>query len=167
MIFSHISWGKYLMVIALIVLAYYLVIGIKYCGLNILKRLFRRPQEIFPGSGPSHSSNDPAPQGKETTAPFELKKGWDKTGTLEEQVAPLLAETTDLIQHIREIISSSMAENLERTRILGILNTLFKTYPHLRDTRIMVSINRLVASEFNKYGSYNLREDELKEMWIV
>jgi len=149
--FTNISWASYMLVVTLLLAAWYLIIGMRFYfhdRQNLLTRK-RKPNLQFAHDG-SHSTSatEFAP---EETEPSD-------TDSLFQEVEKLTAK-------LKETIAEASSKNYHKEEFIFLLQLTLKEYPHLKGSPFQVAINNLIISECEKYGSLLLRAEELVMLW--
>lgn len=154
--FTNISWQDYIIAVAITLTVYYVVIGLRYYS-DELKALFSGKWRLKfrrAGSGfdeddlsliPSHRDNQ--------DYPFE-PAGQDEFAIVEE-----------LIGRLKETIATASKKKHVPQEFKHFLRLLLREYPAVRTSPFRDSVNELIVSECEKYGSVLLTEAEVNRLW--
>jgi hypothetical protein len=140
---SSISWEQFILTIVVLVILYYLYIGVSYYRKDWLYRLS--------GKKPPNASPRPvaSPATKTTVSP---------------EPNPLLPLVHDLVDEIRAFLSAA-GKIEDKESFLTKLRQLIQKYPTLKDSPFQPSINQLIAIDTKSQCSVELNEDEIDGLW--
>lgn len=144
MIFSGISWKGYMIAVIILLVLYYLVIGIRY---------YRREIQDFL-----------------TGKRMKDKKGTSGVTRLDKnspgkEAEHLFARTKELTERIKDTIGVAHAQNYPKYQLLSLIKSLIAEYSEIKTPSITRAVNNTIISESSKYEAYNFREEELGELW--
>jgi hypothetical protein len=168
MIVSYISWGGSLTMAVLLVTGYYLL-SCKHHSWRQIRKLFTGKRR---GSSVSHitewvlKKNDKSVNNHKTAGFPDLSATYVVRQSAENTAAPFEEETYRLVKKIKAVIVYCATQHHAKRYLLDILQTLLKNYSGVKDNAFILSINKLVESELEKYGSYHLSPMELRDIWI-
>lgn len=149
--FTNISWTTYILVVTLLLAAWYLIIGMRFYFHDLQNLLARkRKSNLQLAHDKSYSIT-----GSEFTT--EQTEASD-TNNLFHEVEKLTAK-------LKETIADASSKNYHREEFIFLLQLILKEYPHLKGSPFQVAINNLILSECEKYGSLHLSAEELVMLW--
>lgn len=143
MIFSGISWKGYMAAVIILLILYYLVIGVRYYRKKILDFLTGKginKRETF-GSAPIEKKN----HGKEAEH--------------------LFARTRELTERIKDTMKIAHAQDYPKYQLLSLIKSLIAEYSEIKTPAITGAVNNAIISESSKYEIYHFKEEELGELW--
>lgn len=150
-IFTNISWASYILVVTLLVAAWYLVIGMRFYFHNLQNFFTRkRKPKLQIASNETYSTT-----GSEFTP--------EQTETLDSD--DLFNEVENLTAKLKETIADASSKNYNREEFIFLLQLTLKEYPHLKGSIFQEALNNLIISECEKYGSIHLSAVELAMLW--
>lgn len=144
MIFSGISWKAYSVAVIILIILYYLVIGVRYYRKEILDLLTGKwinNKRETSGSTPFEKNN----HGKEAEH--------------------LFARTRELTERIKDTMKIAHAQNYPKYQLLSLIKSLIAEYAELKSPAITRAVNNAIISESSKYEAYHFKEEELGELW--
>jgi hypothetical protein len=149
--FTNISWASYILVVTLILAAWYLIIGMRFY-FHDLQSLFTRKRK---------SNLQHAPDETYSTTGSEFT--YQQTETLDSD--DLFQEVEKLTTKLKETIADASSKNYHKEEFIFLLQLTLKEYPQLKESPFQVAINNLIASECEKHGSLHLSAEEQVMLW--
>ena len=163
--FNNISWTQYLEVIILMLITYYLFVGLKFYSFE-LRTLFKGKSGLSRGFTDDHLN----------TVDNNNKYFHDSRSEVfssHKVYTPQALETDDTFQKVerlttqlKEVIASSALNSTVKEEFIFSLYSVLKDYQFLRSSAFVVAINNVITSECDKYGLNHLSDDELMRIWI-
>lgn len=144
--FTNTTWTSYIIFVALLLAAWYLVIGLRFYLSDL--------QILFSGKGKIIAQ----PALNEQPQPFRIP-GKEETHYLFEEVQGLIVK-------IKEAVSDASAKNYNKEEFSFLLQLTLKEYPGLKGSPYQLPINNLIDSECEKQGFIRLSAEELEILWI-
>lgn len=135
--FSLISWSQYCIVVAIVVVLYFMVIGFLYYKKDIVK-LFGRGEnrESFAFSSVSNTTKtDP------------------------------IAAVHELVSSLGELMRDATDKKQAQPEMFFAIQQLIKKYPAIHETDFVGKINTYIQEELGRYGTHTLSEEELVQLW--
>lgn len=154
--FTNISWASYLTVVAILLVIYYLYVGVRYFSTD-LKTLFAEKQKLkFKATLPSNSkANDFLVSGESRL----------RSSSFEETTDDEFSEVEHLIERLKTVVADASRRKLIPQEFKQYLSMVLKEYPTVRYSPLRLSINELIISECEKYGTVALKEEEVELLW--
>ena len=149
--FTNISWVSYILVVTLLLAAWYLIIGMRFY-FHDLQSLFTRKRKPNLRLAPDETYST---TGSEFTP--------EQTETLDSDI--LFQEVEQLSTKLKEAIADASSKNYNREEFIFLLQLTLKEYPHLKGSIFQEALNNLIISECEKYGSIHLSAVELAMLW--
>jgi hypothetical protein len=150
---SSISWQDYLTAAAISAIIYYLVIGIRYYREDLTK-VFSGQKNIGHRSIMYEDTGD--------TGVISIAEKTEQSEFVNEE----LDEVEHLIERLKKLIADTVEKGVDEGQFKNYLGLLFQEYPALKTSMLRSSINELVASECEKYGTVAISESEVEELWM-
>ncbi len=157
--FSGISWATYLLVVFLVLVAWYMFVGLRFYS-DELKEVLKGHQE------PAIVLHQPNEQPEEETNTEEN----ENTAVPEE--ADLTAPVDDTYRHVQdltgtliEVITDASQKKYVKQELVQYLKRALNRYPELKDSPYRPAINELIISECDKQGAITLNEQETELLW--
>lgn len=142
--FENISWTQYLTVLVIVLVVYYLYVGVRYYGPEIKKIFGSRVQdepeilELFSDKG-SPKSVSPEDQDYE--------------------------QVEQLTSALKRLLVDAADKQVPAEEILEILKSLLGQYDELADSPFRPALNELIVSECGRYGIIQINEEVVDELW--
>lgn len=149
---NSISWQDYLTAAAISAAIYYLVIGLRYYRED-LKKAFSGPGRT------NHRTTSYEDMGD--TGVISIAEKASQSEPLNEE----FDEVEHLIDRVKRLIADTVEKGLDEKPFRQSLRGLFQEYPALKTSLLRSSINELVVSECEKYGTVTISESEVEELW--
>jgi len=137
-LFNGISWGTYLTVLAILVAAYYIIIGALY-----YKKEFR---SLLSGKGKSSKANEQ-----------------DE----EEQGDSLFDELEEVVLDIRSNILEQAGKSVGKADLLDQLKERLTTYGGLRNPAFRVAVDNFIIKHAEEICGVVYSEEELEAAWGI
>jgi|GEM_PF-5163808 hypothetical protein len=157
MFFHHISWLIYLGVIGCLAIAYYAYLGVRYQAAKIAR--FLRERGIFRRRprAPHHDADDAylPTVVSEDEAFFRQKQ----------KINTVFAEAALISQLIHTIIASCLELKCSHVQMIQMLKSALNQHPKLKEDAFRQPLTVLILSEFERYEEYEIREEDLAEIW--
>ncbi len=158
--FTHISWANYIFVTALLLTAWYIIIGLKF--------YFHDLQNILTGKIKLTFKRSPKPSSlkqSEQITNSELPDFDDKPLVDMEENDNLFKVVDELISKLKSVISDAVSKKHNKQEFIFLLQLTLKEYSILKRSPFQDAINNLIASECEKYSFIRLSAVELMELW--
>lgn len=164
--FNSISWTQYLGFIVLLLIVYYIFIGVKFYSAE-LKQLFAGKRKIVDSlvvAKNDFQAND--------AVKFHFPESQVELFPSNQKYAPQIQETDDTFQQVqeltaalKEVIKQAAEKNTIKEDFILSLQLLIKKYSFLKGSSFLAPINNLIASECEKYGYIPLSAEERVMLW--
>lgn len=149
------SWSNYIVVVTILLVIYYLLIGLRYY-FHELRSIFLRGQVqlgVIPNQELDIKRTHDASIHEPPHEPFTE----DSNGS-----SPQLE---NLINKLKGAIEAGIDMQLSKHDILENMQLVLRKHSPLKSPTFKAAINGLVISEFEKYGFTMLDEDEVAVLW--
>jgi len=151
--FTGITWTTYLSAVALLLVIYYLYVGVRYFS-GDLKDLLAGKKKLLP------RRPLPAEQPQAVTA---QEPG--NSPAFEDSSDDDFREMEHLIGRLKDVIADASQKELIPQEFRQYLRMTLKEYPAIQHSPLRSSVNELIVSECEKYGTVTLREEEVDALW--
>jgi hypothetical protein len=163
---NNFSWTDYFSVVVLLLLVYYVIVGVTFY-LQEIKDLLSGKTRLSFRSASSNASAQPDEEPIQEVQPIH-----PELFTFNCKDDPAVQEEEDAVEQVRELtknLNEVIAEAVEKNRIKEefflSLQLLLKKYSFLKGSPSMGAINNLIASECEKYGYIQLSAEERVMLW--
>ncbi|MET6998680.1 hypothetical protein [Chitinophaga defluvii] len=153
--FTGISWTTYLSAVAILLVIYYLYVGVRYFS-GDLKDLL---------AGKKKFKLRPAPPGDADDTPVSPFQPSENTLAFEEATDSDFQEVEELIGRLKDVIADASQRELIPQEFRQYLRMTLKEYPAIKNSPLRLSVNELIVSECEKYGTVTLSAEKVDEMW--
>lgn len=162
--FTNISWTNYIIVIILLLAIYYIFVGIRFYSRDLQYFLANRRK------GNMRSSDEEITDSIPLNNPADPFEQIDSEPSVSDSP---FAQTSDdtfqdierLIVRLKEAIADAGTKQYAKEEFFILLQMILKEYPHLKDSPFQSAINELIISEYGKYGSIAISEEEIVMLW--
>ena len=151
---KNISWNDYTIAIVLLLVIYFVLVGLLYFSEDIKKLLSGKRKPTFRAAVP-HDNRTSVSGTKEIREETGFSTATDDEFT----------EVEQLIERLKAVISDACHRKLIPQEFKQYLSMVLKEYPSVRYSPIRSSINELIVSECQKYGPAILHENEIEMLW--
>jgi hypothetical protein len=83
----------------------------------------------------------------------------------EESMDKDFTEVEHLIERLKTLIADASRRKMIPQEFKQYLSLVLKEYPSVRNSSLRASVNELIVSECEKYGTVTLAEDEVDLVW--
>ena len=163
--FNSISWTDYITTVVLLLMAYYVFVGIKFYSLE-LRNLFSGKNRIdF-----RRTSKNSLHKDEQTDVPVhltqaELFAASINSSSADEDDDIMFQQVGELTAKLKEAIAQAVDKNFIKEELLLSLQLVVKKYAVLKGSHFQLPINNLIASECEKYGYIQLSAEERLMLW--
>ncbi len=164
--FTKISWTNYIAVCALLLVAYYVIIGLKYYSSKLIsffsgkRKSHSRLSSLEPVLNSSEEINTPSQQNQ-----AELFTSHKKYAPFAEETDDTFQQVEELTVQLKEVIAEAVSKDYVKEEFILSLQLLLKKYRFLKGSLFPGAINDLIASECKKYGYIHLSAEERVTLW--
>jgi hypothetical protein len=154
---NHYSWTNYFEAVTLLLVIYYLFIGIRFYSDDI-RAFFSQPNATAPEVLPEPSVNE-EPISLQTEVNNQDQYIQDNYTDND------IRETDDLIAEAKSLINAASQKAYGPESLITRLRELFTKYTSLNTSPHRPAINEMIVSECERTGVAELTEDEVDEWW--
>jgi hypothetical protein len=154
---TNISWTDYIIAVAILLAAYYFFVVMRYFFAD-LKNLVSGKNNLRFMVGISYDTIGESIQRSE-------KNYNGESPALEPTTDDDFAEVEHLIERLKSVIADASGKKLIPQELKQYLHLVLQEYPNIKNSPFRTSINELVASECERYGTVTLSEDEVELLW--
>ena len=160
--FTNISWTNYIIAVILLLIIYYIIIGIRFYS-HDLKNLLSGNQKFKQSSSTelSNAQNFNTPIADKQAQPEMFQAGKAFAETIDET----FLDVEHLIIRLKEAIANASRKKYIKQEFFLYLQLILKEYPILKNSQLQSVINELIISECAMYGSITLSEEEAVALW--
>ena len=156
--FTNISWGNYTVVVVLLLVSWYLFIGLRFYFAEIKEIVEGKRKLQFRGAiGESSAASD-----------FDSRHLDFESTTSESESAEsntIFHEVDGLVKRLKNVISDATQKKLVKQEFEDSMRSALLAYPLLRDSPYRSSVDELIVSECEKQGSILLTQQEVEALW--
>ena len=153
---THISWTTFGIVILVILVSYYILLGI-YCYATeigqIVKSKSQTPNPLWVADEEENlltTTDEPAPLAED-----------DHFQTPDDS-----AQSVEiLIEQLKEGVVFASEHEYQELAYKAHLKSIIQQFPQLKDSAYEPAINEFLTKECEKYGSRTLSEEEVMQLW--
>ncbi|MGI8636110.1 MAG: hypothetical protein ACR2KZ_11980 [Segetibacter sp.] len=163
--FSSISWTEYLVVIAFLVIVYYLFVGVKFYSFELLALVKWKRALLISKSNESSKDMVNESTNHLQNSQFDLFPSYQSDVPQVEKVDETFEKVEEFTTRLKEVIEEAASTNSTKKEFILSLQTLLKNYHFLTVSPFLVAINNLIASECERHGFIHLSADERVMLW--
>ena len=146
--FTQISWGSYITIVAVLIAGYYFFVGFRYYRNDLLQLLSGKKISVdkvsFTATQRPHKEN--------------LQEAFEKQNFF--QLAQSLSD------EIQAFVNASAGDKLNKDEVMNGLRGLLGKYPALKDSSFTEFIQNIIISESESNLSILLSPEEAAALWI-
>ena len=152
--FTNISWGNYTVVVVLLLVSWYLFIGLRFYFAEIKEIVEGKRKLQFRGPiGESNAASD--------YLDFESRTSESESAASN----TIFHEVDGLVKRLKNVISDATQNKLVKQEFEDSMRSALLAYPLLRDSPYRSSVDELIVSECEKQGSILLTQQEVEALW--
>lgn len=155
--FTNISWTDYFIAVIILLTIYYLFVGIRYYSRDI-KDLLSGKRKLNLKTALANNSKGEYPLTIE-------RNNHPSEASFEETTDKEFTEVEHLIERLKTLIADASHRKMIPQEFKQYLSLVLKEYPSVRNSSLRASVNELIVSECEKYGTVILKEDEVDLLW--
>ena len=153
--FTNISWTDYFIAVTILLAIYYLFVGIRYYSRDI-KDLLSGNRKLNLKTALANNSKGEYLTREENFRPSE---------TFEETTDKEFTQVEHLIERLKTLIADASRRKMISQEFKQYLSLVLKEYSTVKNSSLRASVNELIVSECEKYGTVTLTEDEVDLVW--
>jgi hypothetical protein len=154
---NHYSWTSYFVAVALLLVIYYIFIGIRFYG-NDIRKIFKSRDAVPAQDEPQQTVHeDPAV----TQPELDYADQYVQDNYPDNDIR----ETDDLIAEAKSLINAAANKAYSPKSLIARLRELFARYTSLKTSPHRPAINEMILSECERTGVAELTEDEVDAWW--
>lgn len=153
---KNISWSDYWAVVIILGVIYYLYVGVRYFFTDLKDLVSGERKLKFKATVPD-DNQAAGPHG-----PGESKL---EASSFEESRDDEFTKVEHLIERLKAVIGEASRRKLILEEFKYSLSMVLKDYPTVKYSPLRPSINELIVSECQKYGTITLAESEAEMLW--
>lgn len=154
---TGISWTDYFIVVGIALVIYYAFVSVKYYSGEI--------KDLLSGKRKLQFKPVPSAQSQRQYEKDVDQVQQEEGGGFEETTDSEFAEVEHLIERLKQVIEDASRRKLIPEEFKQYLAMLLKEYPSVKQSPLRSSINELIISECQKYGTVTISEDEVELLW--
>ena len=155
--FTNISWTDYFITVTILLAIYYLFVGIRYYAGDIKDLVSGKRKLNLKAVLPYNSKGEyPSTIGENIHA---------SETSFEETTDKEFTEVEHLIERLKALIADASHRKMIPQEFKQYLSLVLKEYPTVKNSSLRASVNELIVSECEIYGTVTLTEDEMDLVW--
>jgi hypothetical protein len=156
---NHLSWSMYLQSIAIGLLIYYIIIGLKYYRTEI--------QALYDRFYKKAAREDRLPE----ALIYQEEDNATDPALLEDEVSYVaeadedMEQTEEFIRRFKKLVAQAADKSYAPATLIHSLQILFTEYPQIKNSPHRTAISELIANECEQTGTAQLSEDVVDAWW--
>jgi hypothetical protein len=162
--FNSISWTQYLVFVVLLLIVYYIFVGLKFYSFEV--------QSILKGKASSPvlatedaTDDDIKKVNKAQNVQSELFPSYKSFRPQSEDTEDTFQQVEELTTKLKTAIADAASSNTTKQEFFLSLQLILRKYHFLKGSAFPVAINNLIASECEKYNFNHLDAEERVMLW--
>lgn len=157
--FTNISWGNYTTVIVLLLLSWYLFIGLRFYFAELKEILTGKQKFQFRSidntRNPETASNSGYQESPDSLSSQSHLAESDKT----------FQEINKLVEKMRNVVVDVAQGKLPKQELVDYLGIVLREYPSVKKSPYRSSVTELIVSECEQLESIYLTQQEVEALW--
>jgi hypothetical protein len=162
--FTNVSWADYLVVVALILSAYYLTIWFLFYSHNLKGYLSRIHQESMQANS-SRGFTNPAAEPDSPGFTNMEAEAFPSQGADVQQADDRLQEVERLVTQLKEAIAEVKAKKYSKEEFILLLQLVLKDYPAFKNSPFESAIQDLIILECKNQDSISLTPEDIRHLF--
>jgi len=160
---DSISWTEYLVFVVMLLIAYYLFVGLKFYSfeLSFLLKGKKSSVALATESGADDFNNSKHFQDNQA----ELFPTYNRYAPQAQETDDTFQKVEELTAKLKKVIEDSASNDTIKEEFILSLQLALKNYHFLKGSPFLVAINNLIASECDKHNFIQLSADERVMLW--
>ncbi|MGX5857953.1 hypothetical protein ACWKW6_30125 [Dyadobacter jiangsuensis] len=174
--FTSSPWGAYFTILAPLLTAYYLFVGLRFYGRDLKARFSQKRNFDNRPANPSRQNFDvpdpPVDAFSAPALPAQANAPGPQQHAEDELAQPFSWQNEELsaqiqlpASYLREAIKDACEKNYGKQELILLLQMTLKEYPAMSQKRFRTAIDNLITAECSKYGAVHLHQKDLDELW--
>lgn len=157
--FTNISWDNYILVVVLLLVSWYLFVGLRFYfdelkGITTGKRKLQFRRLGGPNYGDFQSElNDLDPP----QMTFDQSSFGEFDATFQ--------DVDSLVEELKNFITDAKKRKLAKQEVLDYIQLFFKQYPSVKDSAFRLAVNELIVTECETLDAIDITQAEVEELW--
>lgn len=157
--FTNISWGNYTTAVVLVLLSWYLFIGLRFYFVELKDILTGKQKFLFRSIGnkgnPEIPSNLDCQESPDIISSQSYVEESDQT----------FQEIEILLKKMRNVVADAAQGKLLKQEFMDEVGLVLKEYPSIKKSSFRSSISEVIVSECDKLESIHLTQQEAEALW--
>lgn len=163
--FNSISWTQYLGVAVLLLIIYYVFVGLKFYSTELRSLLKRKATLPISLAIESPADNVIDRNNHYEYNQPELFPSYKKYTPPEQETDDTFQQVAELTANLKEVIATAADKKYIKEEFILSLQYLLKKYQFLKGSPSQAAVNNLIAFECEKYGYIQLSAEERLMLW--
>lgn len=155
---NSISWNSYLVAVVILLLLWYLYIGLRYYSSEIKQILSGRKKISFTTLGKKTRNDSFHSSYQEGANPTNLNEAFEESFATLDEVKELSARVTEAVSESAEIKRS-------KQEFKNYIRLIFSDYPYVKISSLRGNVNILLVYQSKKHPELLLTFQEADELW--
>jgi hypothetical protein len=161
---NSISWTQYLVFVVLLLIAYYLFVGLKFYLFELSSLL--KGKRLSVALAAETAEDDVIGRSKHfQDNQVELFPTYNRYAPQVQETDDTFQQVEELTTKLKEVIADAASNNTIKEEFIRSLQLVLKEYHFLKGSPFLVAINNLIASECDKHNFIRLTADERVLLW--
>ena len=154
--FTNISWGNYIVVIVLLLVSWYLFVGLRF--------YFAEIREVLTGKRKFRNRNANDLDTHYDVVRPQTFRDTSLQSSFAEQEESIL-DVDAFLERLKNVVKEAAQRKLMKIEFQDYISLLLNEYPSIKNSSFRSSVNELIVSECNKQDFISLSQTEVEELW--
>lgn len=154
--FTNISWGNYIVVIVLLLVSWYLFVGLRF--------YFAEIREVLTGKRKFRNRNANDLDTHYDVVRPQTFRDTSLQSSFAEQEESIL-DVDAFLERLKNVVKEAAQRKLVKIEFQDYISLLLNEYPSIKNSSFRSSVNELIVSECNKQDFISLSQTEVEELW--
>jgi hypothetical protein len=157
--FTNISWGNYIVVVVLLLVSWYLFIGLRFYFDDLKEIVTRKRKLQFRGLGNTNYQDSQSELNDQDSVEVNL---FQSEFALSDNT---FEEVEELIERLKNVVADATKRKLLKQEFIDYLRLVLREYPSVKKSPFSSSVSELIVSECDKLESISLTQLEAEGLW--
>jgi hypothetical protein len=157
--FTNISWGNYIVAVALLLASWYLFVGLRFYFDDIKGIVTGKRKVQFRRLGNTNYLEPQPELNYQNSA--EVTSNQSSFGEFDSTFQDVDA----LVERLKNVIADADKRKVLKQEFLDYIQLILKEYPSVQDSPFRSSVSELIVSECNRTESITLTQREAEALW--
>lgn len=157
--FTNISWGNYIVVIILLLVSWYLFVGLRFYFDDLKEVISGKRKLQFRRLGdPNYGDFQSELNHQDSPDPISNQSSFGEFDTTFQDVDAL-------VERLKDFIADARKRKLLKQEFLDYIQLIFKEYPSVKNSAFRSSVSELIVTQCKTLDSISITQVEAEGLW--